>query len=348
MPKVISLETLRAQRRKGTHELRIPYVSPTGEMKTVQTRIVEGEMEVFQLTKPIGEMITTPAGLDQLVQKTVVDLQLGREQVPLLYQPIYRRIADSNLTEFVDISPLVGARVVFLQHMELEEVKFGTRVVGPKDTVPIITYAAGFEYTEDIQEWDKTWQLAELNRAMGEAYNALLNHIHLSPIITYNYPAKNKTAASTEGATYLEKLRNTIKQGLIDASQDKNKDTLSPRRPTILLAHSSNQWDIEEALQRQQIGGTIYPAISQIDTLIFYDGYSVTVGEKTYTYPGVDPGKAYLIDPQKYFVELVKHDLRVDASGPDLSRLVVSQIVGRARRGVYTAPANAVQELTLP
>ncbi len=183
---------------------------------------------------------------------------------------------------------------------------------------------------------------------MGEAYNALLNHFHLSPILTYNYPSKNKTAAATEGATYLEKLRNTIKQGLIDAAKDKNKDTLSPRRPTVLLAHSSNQWDIEEALQRQQIGGTIYPAISQIDTLIFYDGYSVTVGEKTYTYPGVDPGKAYLIDPQKYFVELVKHDLRVDASGPDLSRLVVSQIVGRARRGVYAAPGNAVQELTLP
>ncbi|WP_217994715.1 hypothetical protein [Alicyclobacillus kakegawensis] len=124
MPKVITLETLREQRRQGTHDIRVPYVSPSGEMKAVQTRIVNGEMEVFQLIRPIGEMITTPAGLDQLVQKTVVDLQLGREQVPLLYQPIYRNITDANLTEFVDISPVVGARVVFLQHMELEEVKF--------------------------------------------------------------------------------------------------------------------------------------------------------------------------------------------------------------------------------
>jgi hypothetical protein len=96
------------------------------------------------------------------------------------------------------------------------------------------------------------------------------------------------------------------------------------------------------------INGTIHPAISQISTLIFYDGDSITVGGKTYTYPGVDPDKAYLIDGQKYFRELVKHDLRVDATGADLKKLVANAIVGRSRRGVYAAPANAVEELTLP
>lgn len=97
-----------------------------------------------------------------------------------------------------------------------------------------------------------------------------------------------------------------------------------------------------------QIGGTVYPAISQIDTLIFYDGWSIAVGDKTYEYPGVDPGKAYLIEGQKYFRELIKHDLRVDAAGADLTRLVEQQIVARARRGVVASPANAVEELTLP
>jgi hypothetical protein len=197
-------------------------------------------------------------------------------------------------------------------------------------------------------EYDKTWQITEANRAMGEAYNALLNHIHLYPILSYNYPDKNKTAADTTGATLLERLRNTIKAGLIHASQDKNTDTGAPRRPTVLLAHSSRRWDIEECLQRMQIGGTVYPAISQIDTLIFYDGWSTVVGEKTYEYPGVDPNKAYLIEPQKYFRELVKHDLRIDASGADLTRLIENAIVARARRGVVASPANAVEELTLP
>jgi hypothetical protein len=305
-------------------------------------------MEVLELNQPIGEMITTAAGQSQLVQKTVIDLELGREQVPLLYTSIYRRREDRNFTKNVDIKPFVHARVVFLEHMELEEVKFGDIYTGPLATVPIITYAAGFEWTEDAREYNQTWELSELSRAMGEAYNALLNHIHLSPILSYNYPDKNKTATSAEGSTLLEKMRNTIKAGLIHAAQDMNTLTRTPRRPRILLAHSSRQWDIEESLQRMQIGGTIYPPITQLDTLIFYDGYTVNVGEKTYTYPGVDPNKAYLIDASRYFVELIKHDLIVDAGGADLKRLVQGGVVGRARRGMIVSPENAVEELTLP
>jgi hypothetical protein len=347
--KIISIDTLKEERRHKTIEQKLPYtIGGEKNLKFVDNKIVNGEMEVLDFAKPVGEMITTPAGLDSIVQKTVVDLALGREALPLLYGPIYQTITDPNFTQFVDVKPFTNAQVVFLEHAELEEIKFGSRRVGPKDTVPIVTYAAALQWTEDMIEYDKTWEITEANRAMGEAYNALLNHIHLYPIISYNYAAKNKTAASTEGATYIEKLRNTIKAGLIHASQDKNTDTRAPRRPNILLAHSSRQWDIEECLQRLQIGGTIYPQISQIDTLIFYDGWSTVVGEKTYTYPGVDPGKAYLIEGQKYFRELIKHDLRVDATEGDLTRLIENGIVGRARRGVIASPANAVEEITLP
>lgn len=346
--KIISIESLREERRKQTVEIDVPFILPGGRMAFVKKKIVNGEMEVLELAKPIGEMITTPAGLDSIVQKSVIDLELGRESVPLLYGPIYRRVEDANFTQFVDVAPFIAVSVVFLEHLELEEVKFGSRKIGAKDTVPIITYAAGLQWTEDMVLYDKTWQMAEANRSFGEAYNALLNHIHLYPIINFVYAAKNKTAADAAGATLMEKLRNTIKNGLVHASQDKNTDTKSPRRPNILLAHSSRRWDIEECLQRMQVGGTIYPAISQIDTIIYYDGWSTVVGEKTYTYTGVDPNKAYLVEGQKYFRELVKHDLRIDASGADISRLVEDAIVGRARRGVIASPANAVEELTLP
>ena len=345
--KIYSIETLKAERRAKNIETPVLF-GINGEMKTVMKKIVNGEMEVYDLDKPIGEMITTPAGLENLIQKSVIDLELGREEVPLLYSPIYRKVEDPNFSEYVDITPFTNAQVIFLQHMELENVKFGSRKVGVKDTVPIITYAGGLEWTEDMVLYDKTWEMAESNRSIGEAYNALLNHIHLSPIISFTYAAKNKTAADTAGSTQLEKLRNTLKAALIHASQDKNTDTKSPRKPNILLAHSSKRWDIEEALQRMQIGGTVYPAISQIDTLIFYDGWSTVVGEKTYTYPGVDPSKAYLIEGKKYFRELIKHDLRVDATGGDLKKLIENAVVGRARRGVVASPANAVEEITLP
>jgi len=345
--RIISVENLKEARRKQNVEVEVPYTFD-GEIRTITKKIINGEMEVFEFTRPMGEMITTPDGLDQLIQNSIINLELGREQVPLLYTPIYRKVEDANFTQNVDIWPFINAQVIFLEHMELEEVKMGTRKIGPKDTVPIITFAAGFEYTEDMVLYDKTWEKGELDRAMGEAYNALLNHIHFNPILSFSYAAKNKTAADATGATYLEKLRNTIKAGLKHAAQDKNTDTRAPRRPNILLTHSSNRWEIEECLQRMQIGGSIYPAISQIDALIFYDGWSITVGEKTYDYAGCDASKAYLIEGQKYFRELVKHDLRVDAQKGDLTRLVEEQIVGRARRGVISSPANAVEELTLP
>lgn len=347
MIKVYSAETLKAERRTRNIEVPVVYII-NGETRTVVKKIVNGEMEVFDLNKPIGEMITTPAGLDNLIQKSVIDLELGREGVPLLYGPIYRKVEDEKLSEHVDIKPFINVQIVFLEHMELEGVKFGSRKVGAKDTVPIITYAGGLEWTEDMVLYDKTWEMSEVNRTMGEAYNALLNHIHLYPIIKHNYATKNKTAASSEGNTMLEKMRNTIKAALIHASEDKDTSTKAPRKPNILMAHSSRRWDIEECLQRMQIGGTIYPAISQIDTLIFYDGWSTVVGEKTYEYSGVNASKGYLIEGQKYFRELVKHDLRIDATEGDLKRLIENAIVGRARRGVIASPANAVEEITLP
>lgn len=346
--KIISVETLLKERRKQNIETEVPCILPGGKMAFIKKKIINGEMETYALARPIGEMITTPVGLENIIQKSVIDLELGREAVPLLYGPIYRRLEDANFTQFVDVTPFTNAQVVFLEHMELEEVKFGSRKIGVKDTVPIITYTAGLQWTEDMVLYDKTWEITEANRAFGEAYNALLNHIHLNPIIGYTYAAKNKTAANTTGATLLEKMRNTLKAALIHSSQDKNTDTKSPRRPNILLAHSSRRWDIEECLQRMQLGGTIYPAISQIDTLIFYDGWSTAVGEKTYEYSGVTSTKAYLIEAQKYFRELVKHDLRIDASGADITRLVENAMVGRARRGVIASPANSVEEVTLP
>lgn len=346
--KIYSIETIKAERRAKQIESPVLY-SVNGEMRSIVKKIVNGEMEVYDLDKPIGEMITTPAGLNGLIQKSVIDLELGREDVPLLYSPIYRKVEDANFSENVDIKPFVNAQVIFLEKMEFEEVKFGSKKVGTKDTAPIITYSGGLEWTEDMVLYDKTWEMAEANRAMGEAYNALLNHIHLDPIIGFNYAAKNKTAAdATAGISLLEKLRKTIKTGLVHASQDKNTDTKSSRKPNILLAHSSNRWDIEEALQRMQIGGTVYPALSQIDTLIFYDGWSAVVGEKTYSYAGAATNKAYLIEGKKYFRELIKHDLRVDATGGDLKKLIENAIVGRARRGVIASPANAVEEITLP
>jgi len=370
---VISVPTLREQRLAASHRNPIRYTRPAqvwGNDMDVAIEIHAGEMDSYRLGLPLkaylapfgagrqwnehaGELLTTPPNLASFVQKTVVDLELGREQVPLLYPPLFRTISDTNLTEDVDVGVVTSrASVVFVDFKETGEVKFGTRTITPGVTVKLGTYAAGFEYTEDMVEYDRTWQVSQLNDAFGRAYNALLNHIHLSPIIIYSYAAKNLTAASTVHGVGVDarmlNIRETIKQGMIHAGQDKLTDTGIGRSPTVLMAHSSRRWDLEEALQSRTINGTVYPALAGVDTLLFYDGYSIKVGAKTYTYGGVGVNDAYLIDTSTYLIELVKHDLRVDAAPGDLSRLIQQQVVGRTRRGVFISPPNAVEKLTLP
>lgn len=345
---IVSRDTLLAKRRLMDVEERIPY-RMDGREGEVLKQLVKGEMAAYEFETPVGELLKTPAGLDAIVQKTVIDIEVGREGVPLLYQGIYRRRENRNFPKNIEIGPAVGrARVVFVEHIEGEEVKFGTRTLGALDTIPIITYAAGFQWTEDMEEYDATWEAEEANRAFGEAYNALLNHLHLFPIIDYTYPAKNFTAYQNLGAAFTEyeNDRATIKAALEHAALDKNADTRQARRPTIVLCHPVNQFRVQEALGRAQIGGTIYESVgAQLAQIVLYEGWSDAVGEKTYAYEGCPQNRLFLIDPQRYFQEVVKHDLLVDADGADITRLIKEAIVARARRGVYAAPANAVEEV---
>lgn len=349
---VISIDELRMQRRQGTFEYDVPFVLD-GRQLTVRKRLVNGEMDVIGFCdKPIGEMLTTAAGRQEMVEKVVLDVELGRETVPTLYTPIYERIEDRNFPEVFDAKWAMHGIIVFLEHMEGEEVRFGHLEAEKGPVARIITYAAGFEYTEDMVEYKKGFEMEMLDRAFGEAYNALLNHIHLYPIISFTYGANNKTAAeyvdvegqpktSSTGAHPVLSLRQTLKKAVADTR-------VAKRAGNILLTSSARVDHIKEAMGGLSVRGTDYPSLTGIDTVIAYDGWETKVGKKTVSYAGVNEDKAYLIRPKRGFKELVKHDLLVDANMGDASRLVEAQVIGRARRGVYAAVAENVQEVTLP
>ncbi len=352
--KIVSIETARAARRQGTFEQKVPFVLD-GKEHSVEKRIVNGEMAVYALSKPIGEMITTDAVRKELLEKVVLDVELGRETTPTLYTPIYERIEDRNFPEVFDAKWAQKGVIVFAEHIEGEEVKFGHLQAEEGPTARIVTYAAGIEYTEDMVEYNRTFEMDEIDRAFGEAYNALLNHIHLGPIISYSYGAGNKTGAvliDVEGNLPVEgdtsfaahpilSLRETLKKGMADARQAK-------RPGNILLVSGTRLDHIQEALGKFHVRGTDYASLTGIDTIIAYDGWEIQIGKKSYKYNGIADNKAYLIRPKRGFKELIKHDLRIDATLADLSRLVEAQIVGRARRGVFAALTENVQEITLP
>jgi hypothetical protein len=301
------------------------------------------------LEKSLREMISTSDGAMDLIQKVRVDVEFGQAEVPLLYQPIYDMIPGPFPGRAVQLGEnLLQANIIFMEKWEAGEVQFGELSRGVPKFVTLQTYAAAFEYTEDMIEWDSTFELEMLNRSMGRSYNYLLNHLHLSPIITYDYSTgvgSNTTTFDTESNT-LDNQHATL-QTFRDAYQ--TAVSASPQRtPSIILASESDRFQIEDALLapvRDAQGNPL--ARVPVDTIIYYDGATITVGSKVYTYPGVTPGSCFFVMPKFKAKEFVHHDLRVDATDDTLSRLIESEIVGRARRGLYIDIPNSVQKVDL-
>lgn len=343
MLNIVSQESMLEARRKANIETQVPFIL-NGKKEFATKKIVNGEMEMLKFNKPFGEMISY-GGTNvskELLRKVVLDVELGREEVQPLYRPIYDTISDPNLPEILDAKWALRGACVFTETVEGSEVKFGTLQAEYGPTARIVTYTAGFEYTKQMKDFNQSFQVEMLNKAMGQSYNALLNHIHLSPFINFSYKSANKTAyAGTAQDVPWVRLYNTIKDGMKAA-------IVAKRTPTVMLASKANQIDIEMALRGgYQINGTIYPAINGINTIIYYDGWEETVGKKNYEYKGCPTDKIYLIRPKRGFKELLKQDLRIEANAGDLTRLIQEQIVGYAYRGVFAAVEENVQELTI-
>lgn len=304
------------------------------------------EVETATLEAPIGEMISTSDGLMDLVEKVRVDVAFGQAEVPVLYEPIYRRVNGPFPGKTVDIGEnTLQANVVFFEKLEGGEVQFGTLQKGVPATARLRTWAAGFEWTEDMEEWDSTWQFEMVNQAFGRGYNYFLNHAHLSPITTYTYPASNQTPAdATAGTSEAEKTLRTFQAAYKHAVADDPQRTWS-----VVLASEQDRFQIEEALLQpiRDAQGNALPRVP-VDTIIYYDGASINMGTETYVYAGVTPGKAYAVFPKQKMLEFVHHDLRIDSDRPDISRLIEAQVVGRTRRGLYAVIEEAVEEITLP
>lgn len=348
--RIHSIESLKEQRRNGTHEAEVPF-SINGEMDTVTKKIENGQIETYELGAPIGEMMTSETSRKELLQKVVLDVELGREDVPVLYNPIYETLTDANFPKTFEAKWAQRGTVVFFEHLEGGEVKFGSLQAESGPIAHIKGYAAGFEYTKEMEIFNHVFNFELMNKAFGEAHNAILNHLHLAPIISHGYKAANKTAAvyvNADGTTgtasdahFILSMRATLRQALKDARKAK-------RPGTVLLANSADKEDIEDALGSFTIQATPYNATGGITDIIYYDGWETQVSKKSYEYAGVPAGKAFLIRPKRGFKELVKQGLQINANMGDKSRLVESQVIGDFWRGVFAALEENVQEITLP
>ncbi len=286
----------------------------------------------------IAEMLGTDSGSREFIEQVTYSAYSGRETVPLIYGSIYRTVSDANLPQTLTEKEFGPLQAVFLQFWEGGEVKFGAMSPGSEKTVSINTWTTGMEYNEDIVEFNQTWRVSEIATAFGEAYNKLLNHLHLGPIVTATYDATVESIA-------LKKVRQEAGTAVEIAFDTDIETTLSNALQVLpagsLMLH--NTFDVQRI--EEAVAGAIHTdGSSNVVKRTFgsmakiaYDGDSAVVRKKTYTYPGVDVGTVYLLVPKRQLVEYEKHGLRVDSNDGDLTRLVLAQVVGRTRRGVFAA-----------
>lgn len=312
-------------------------------------RLSDHVREIDVNGKRIYEFIGTDSFGAEWQQRQYYEVNAGRDEEPIVYTPLYDIVNDASLPKNVDVNTIGPGGVVFEEVFEGGEVKFSTITSG-EFTVPIRHWATGLEYSDDLVVYNSMWNVALVERQMGVAHNALLNHLHLNPIVAYSYAAANQTAAVTTGATVTEDWLLTLEAG-IAASR---ADTTNPRRgPYILLIAGANEFMVERALQRvPQTGVTLQAnsALSAVRAVISYDGWTGVRGAKTTTYSGVTAGKAYLISQQyrgQDYRSFIKTDLRQYGTQEDVSRFL-TQTVWDSRYGVYSNPLRSVEEITWP
>lgn len=334
-------------------------------------RRADGTLKSLKMTKPVGEFLGSSAMVEELAQVVTVQIESGRDEHPLLYKPIYQTVSNPGLPRLLSSGFQMYADAVWLQHLEGQEVRFGTTRAEMGPTVPIVTYTSGFEWDEDIEVYDEGWRVEMANKAIGDSYNALLNHIHLSPLINFDYvTAGNTTAFQTApSGNPIEAIRITLRLALANAAgKVDGQGRKHPIRPTIALANLATAYKLNDALAvigdvsaigagtnstdlflgRQSDTAGPNPSVNQISTIIVYDGDHMQMGNLRWDYGGMADDEVLLIQPKRNAFEYIKHDMRVDTERPaDLSRLIVAQMVARTRRGLLAVPESSIWKVAL-
>ena len=277
------------------------------------------------------------------------EVDAGRDEEPVLYEPLYDIVEDSTLPKNVSVNQLGPGGVIFEEVFEGGEVKFSGIGAG-EFTVPIRHWATGLEYSKDLVIFNELWNIPVFERQMGIAHNALLNHLHLYPFISYAYGAGNQTAAVTSGATVTEDWLLTVEAAISNA----RADATNPRRgPYVLLVNSANVFTVERALRivpQQGVAVQANSAINAVRAVIAYDGWTGTRQGKTVTYPGVTAGTGLLVSQQYRGQDarsFVKQALQNEGMQEDISRFLTQQ-VWDSYYGVYANPLRSVEEITFP
>lgn len=289
-----------------------------------------------------------------------IDISIRKAAMSTVRESFYNIIDMPNSDKVFKSIEFFPYGVVFEENNgEGQAVPQGETMAGQYETIEHFIYAAGFTWTLLAELFDKSIDPTKISDAVMLGYNAKRDDLSLSAIIDYSYSGDQQTPADTVATERQELLYNTL-ENAIDKFGQRTDPVTGRKIDATDLAVLASPLDARHIARVAQgftgpaKGGQNEPknlsAISEITSVVAYDGESIPLRAKTITYSGVTDGTFYLVKKNRYMNVGIKRNLQLEVDQrPDVDTFA------REKRSWYfvegqqtTGIASFVQEVTAP
>jgi hypothetical protein len=319
-------------------------------------------LQAGYFTNPKMTGNTLPTDWQTLWDALRIDISIRKAAQPTVRGNFYNVLNNPGASKIIDVTELYPYAFEFvLNNGEGQSVNQGETRGGQTETVEHFIYATGFTRTLLSELYDESYDPQKVIDGVMIAMNGKQDDLSISPILNFTYSGVtgSQTPADTTGANRQEKLFNTLENAIDHLAR--RSDPITDRKinasDLAVLCEPEDARHIQRivnGLTTPDIGGQdepkILPPISQISTIVAYDGEVIRGRVKDITYTGVTRGKCYLVKKNRYMNISIKRGLQLEVDNqPDVTTLA------RQKRSWYFAEGQQttgiqyfVQEVTLP
>ena len=357
--KIISYDTKREDAIKEKQKISREYEGFGGNIAGEMNMQITGKQgkrlftsdSFFALKqKPQGEM--NASEIKEMLKQVVLDISSEQATKPPLYTEIYEEIKNRSFPASIEVKDVLGLTAAFGIVSDGEAVPLADFKVESMGSAHFKTYATGYSITEEWVEFNQFWKIEMANKALGEAHNAILDHIHLSPIFTTKLEKEAKTdkwegkTEEEKKSSALTKIYNSLRAGIQDALKRRTARGYI-FKPSVLICNSATSLDVESAIKGETEKGKTFGSIGMIDKIIVYDGWSGKVNGVDYNFAGPQNNEVYLVEPKRGFKALVKKDITKIEQKGNVLRLGNLDVAQYFMRAVVADIANSVHKVTI-
>jgi hypothetical protein len=296
-----------------------------------------------------------PADWQSLWDALRIDISIRKAARETIRQNFYNMIDMPGSSRTFDATEFFPYSVVFEENNgEGQSVNQGETRAGQVEAITHLIFAAGFTWTLLAELFDESLDPEKISDAVLIGANGLKDDRGITPITGFAYAGVQQTpAAVLAGANRQELLYLTLEDAIDDLGDrddpitDRNIDASDLR----ILASSYDARHIARvAGGLPSTNERIYGGISEISSVVGYDGETIRGRVKDTVYAGVTKGTAYLVKKNRYMNIGIKRNLTLETDmTPDVTTLSREQrswyfVEGKQTTGIQ----YFIQEITLP